>query len=164
MNDNDAPLELYRPNVGIALFNPDGKVWVGERIGEVVKALGDYRWQMPQGGIDDGEDPIAAALRELEEEVGTTKVEVLERTPGWLVYDFPPGARETKQKHWKGQRQVWVAMRHLGTDDDINIETDHPEFGAWKWEHLTATVDLIVPFKRKVYGQMIEHFKKFARL
>jgi len=160
---DDKTLSLYRPNVGIALFDRTGQVWIGRRCGAVVSGLGEFRWQMPQGGIDEGETPITAALRELEEEVGTTAVEVLERTPGWLVYDFPPHIRETQSRNWKGQRQVWVAMRFLGSDADINIHTRNPEFDDWRWADLDETPNLIVPFKRDVYRQMAHHFRKFAR-
>lgn len=156
-------LSLYRPNVGITLFNRTGLVWIGQRSGEVVKALGDYRWQMPQGGIDEGETPVEAAIRELKEEIGTAKADILGQTSGWLIYDFPPGARETISKRWQGQRQVWVAMRFTGSDADINIETDHPEFDEWKWIELEKTLDLVVPFKRGVYEQMIVEFKKFEK-
>ncbi len=149
------PLHLpYRPCVGLVLFNPDGHVFVGRRIDTTVEA-----WQLPQGGIDDGEDPEQTLYREMEEEIGTRNFTILDQTKGWLTYDLPP---ELIGKVWKGryrgQRQIWFAGRFNGTDDDINIETDHPEFNAWRWVPLAETPNLIVPFKQQLYLQLVEHF------
>ncbi len=144
----------YRPCVGIMLINPAGLVFVGQRIDNLVEA-----WQMPQGGIDEGEDPQTAAMRELGEEIGTEKAEIIAESAGWLNYDLPV---ELIPKVWKGryrgQRQKWFAMRFLGTDADINIETSHPEFAAWRWVEHHQLPDLIVPFKRDLYQEIVAEF------
>ena len=153
-------LSRYRPNVGVVLFNPRGDVWLGRRIGDFAD-LGEgpdaWRWQMPQGGIDDGEDVVSAAYRELKEETGVSTARLLTVTPGWLVYDFPPGY---KKKNWKGQRQKWAAMLFEGEEKEIDLEADdHQEFDAWRWTELEATPDLIVPFKRTVYEALVESMR-----
>ncbi|WP_207779297.1 RNA pyrophosphohydrolase [Zavarzinia aquatilis] len=144
----------YRPCVGIMLINPAGLVFVGQRIDNLVEA-----WQMPQGGIDDGEEPQTAAMRELGEEIGTEKAEIIAESAGWLNYDLP---LELIPKVWKGryrgQRQKWYAMRFLGTDADINIATSHPEFAAWRWVEHHQLPDLIVPFKRDLYQEIVAEF------
>lgn len=144
----------YRPCVGIMLINPAGLVFVGQRIDNLVEA-----WQMPQGGIDEGEDPRTAALRELGEEIGTEKAEIIAESAGWLNYDLPV---DLIPKVWKGryrgQRQKWFAMRFLGTDADIDIETSHPEFAAWRWVEHHQLPDLIVPFKRDLYREIVAEF------
>ncbi|MFN7113490.1 MAG: RNA pyrophosphohydrolase [Alphaproteobacteria bacterium] len=150
---------LYRPCVGIALFNPAGLVFVGERL--------DNRgaWQMPQGGIDAGEDIHAAAFREMEEEIGTRSARLLGVIDDWIYYDIPP---HTAQKLWnnryRGQRQKWVAMAFTGSDADIRLDAfSHPEFAQWKWVPLTALLDHAVPFKRDVYSRVMAEFEPFAR-
>jgi len=144
----------YRPCVGICLINKAGKVFVAERLDT------PDAWQMPQGGIDKGEAPEVAALRELEEEIGTRKASLLGQSKGWLKYDLPD---ELIGKVWKGkyrgQKQIWFAFRFEGSDDDINIETVHPEFGRWQWVDLDRIVDLIVPFKRDIYREIVDQFK-----
>lgn len=156
MNFNAPP---YRPCVGIALFNQDGKVFVGERIDS------PGAWQMPQGGIDDGETLEQAAFRELQEEVGTNKAEILHIMPKTICYDLP---QDLAIKHWngryRGQEQTWIAMRFLGQDHDIAIthSADHMEFSAWRWVKLKDTLDLIVPFKRGVYRKIIAEFSVIA--
>lgn len=143
----------YRPCVGVMLVNAEGHVFVGQRRDSEVAA-----WQMPQGGIDKGEDPETAALRELWEETGVTAdlVEVEGRTGDWVYYDLPP---ELLGKVWKGkyrgQKQVWYRMRFVGRDDQIDIETDHPEFSEWCWLPADQLVENIVPFKRDVYASVV---------
>lgn len=145
----------YRPGVGIMLLNGDGRVFVAKRIDMTSEA-----WQMPQGGIDDGETPLMAAKRELGEEIGTRKAELLQESRDWLTYDLPD---ELIPKLWggkfRGQRQKWFAMRFTGSDSDINIATDHPEFCEWKWLEPAQLPDIIVPFKRKLYAALVEEFK-----
>ncbi|HMB75574.1 MAG TPA: RNA pyrophosphohydrolase [Kiloniellaceae bacterium] len=145
----------YRPGVGILLLNSDGKVFVGRRIDTTAEA-----WQLPQGGIDPGETPRDAALRELEEETGTNLVEVLAESRDWLTYDLPA---EIAGKVWggrfRGQRQKWFAMRFLGEDGNIDIETDHPEFNAWRWADLNEVPAQIVDFKRPLYEALLEEFR-----
>lgn len=144
----------YRPCVGIMLLNAEGDVFVGQRIDTTVEA-----WQMPQGGIDDGETPAEAAFRELEEEIGTARARIIAESRDWLDYDLPEHlvGRVWKGKY-RGQRQKWYAMRFEGQDSDINLATADPEFNAWQWlpaEKLPAT---IVPFKRALYERILEEF------
>lgn len=141
------------------LLDSEGKVFVAQRIDSSLEA-----WQMPQGGLDPGEDPEAGALRELEEEtgIGPHLVEILGRAPDVLLYDLPP---EMKGKIWggkyRGQAQHWFVARFLGVDDDIDLETAHPEFRAWKWADANELVDLIVPFKKKLYAEVVEAFADY---
>jgi putative (di)nucleoside polyphosphate hydrolase len=148
----------YRPCVGIALFNADGHVFVGERLDT------PGAWQMPQGGIDDGEQLHDAFFREMREEIGTDKAEILEILDRPLRYKLPP---RLIAKLWNGrfggQEQHWVAARFTGTDADIDIRADnHPEFSRWQWVPLPRILDLVVPFKRDTYTQVITAFGKFA--
>ena len=151
----------HRPNVGVVLFHPDGRVWLGKRHNQPPP----HNWQFPQGGVDDGEDLLAAARRELAEETGVTSVAYLGRTEGWLIYDFPADfAGSKKARGFKGQKQVWFAFRFLGDESEIDLEADaHVEFDAWKWGALDETPELIVPFKRAVYEQVVSAFSGFAR-
>lgn len=148
----------YRPNVGIMLINPQGLIFAAQRLDSVVPA-----WQMPQGGIDAGEDPRAAALRELQEEIGVPPalVQVVDETPGWLTYDLP---HEIVPKMWKGryrgQTQKWYLMRFMGRDDQIDIEQEHPEFSEWRWIDAASMIDAIVPFKRDIYRQVVACFRE----
>ncbi|WP_207101815.1 RNA pyrophosphohydrolase [Paracoccus shandongensis] len=150
----------YRPCAGVVLINADGLVFAGRRI-DMPGA-----WQMPQGGIDKGETPREAALRELSEETGVSSdnVEVVAETPGWVYYDLPP---ELLGKVWKGryggQRQKWVLMRFGGTDADIRLDTDHPEFEEWRWMPAAALLENIVPFKRGVYEEVLATFEGWLR-
>lgn len=147
----------YRPNVGVMMINAGGDVWVGQRSDRYQDA-----WQMPQGGIDKGEDARLAALRELEEETGVTPdlVEVIAESDGWLPYDLPV---EVVPHFWggkyRGQEQKWFLLRFIGRDDQINIETDHPEFSAWCWQPVEHLVEKVVPFKKEVYARVVEEFK-----
>lgn len=150
----------YRPCVGLALFNRAGLVFAARRIDTPAEA-----WQMPQGGIDRGETPQAAALRELEEEIGTAKAEIVAESAGWLTYDLPP---ELLGKVWKGryrgQRQKWFALRFTGSDADIDIVTKHPEFCEWRWMELAELPARIVPFKRGVYDAVAREFAHLPQL
>ncbi len=145
---------LYRQCVGIALFNSEGKVFVGERIDT------PGAWQMPQGGVDDGETPQQTALRELAEEIGTNKADIIQTASRKLQYDLPD---DMIQRLWngryRGQEQTWIAARFTGKDCDINLSAfDPPEFSQWQWVKLEDTLNLIVPFKRDLYKQVIELF------
>lgn len=147
----------YRPCVGVMLVNADGAVFVGQRIDHYEDA-----WQMPQGGIDPGEAPRDAAMRELWEETGVTadKVTVEAETQNWLPYDLP---HDLVPKLWKGrfrgQEQKWFLMRFHGTDADVNIETEHQEFSKWRWLPVERLIDHIVPFKRAVYAEVLKAFE-----
>jgi putative (di)nucleoside polyphosphate hydrolase len=153
------PLPGYRRNVGIMLINRDGLIFVGSRVDMPSDA-----WQMPQGGIDAGETPAQAAMRELHEEVGTDKAEIVAESAGWLSYDLPPKLqRKLWRGRWRGQSQKWFAMRFTGTDRDIDIATKHPEFGAWRWVEPGQIVDLIVPFKRALYRAVLQEFAGLLR-
>lgn len=148
----------YRPCVGVMLVNRDGLIFVGQRIDRDQDA-----WQMPQGGVDEAEDPRAAVLRELREETGIAPglVDVEAESESWLHYDLP---HELVPRIWKGryrgQKQKWYLLRFRGADDQIDIETDHPEFSAWQWLSPGDLVANIVPFKRRVYEQVMELFKE----
>ncbi len=147
----------YRPAAGIMLVDAGNRVFVGQRLDNVIEA-----WQMPQGGIDPGEAPLAAALRELEEETGVTAdlVEVIARAKEELLYDLPADLVPRLWKgRYRGQRQSWFLMRFLGTDADVRIETRHPEFRAWKWAEPLELPDMIVPFKRELYRNVLEAFR-----
>jgi putative (di)nucleoside polyphosphate hydrolase len=145
---------LYRPNVGIMLVNPAALVFVARRIDTPVDA-----WQMPQGGIDEGENPRAAALRELEEEIGTAKAEIVAESRSWLRYDLPAELQGKLWKgRWKGQRQKWFLMRFTGRDEEIDLATAHPEFDAWRWVEPEQVPALIVPFKRDTYRGVLAEF------
>jgi putative (di)nucleoside polyphosphate hydrolase len=146
----------YRACAGVTLFNRKGQVFVGHRLDTEVEA-----WQMPQGGIDAGESPEQAALRELREETGVPEdaVQFLGALDDWLYYDLPEDlAKRLWRGRYKGQRQIWFAFLLVAGDDVINIETKVPEFRAWQWVELEALADLIVPFKREIYAQVAQSF------
>jgi putative (di)nucleoside polyphosphate hydrolase len=156
----------YRDCVGLAVFNKRGEVFLGRR-----KSEGDpdqskehgAPWQMPQGGIDPGEDPLAAALRELYEETSMTSVRLLAEAPEWIYYDLPDEALTAFKGRYRGQRQRWFAFLFHG--DESEIEVTQPgggkhkaEFDAWRWERLSRTPEIIVPFKRQAYQKVVEAF------
>lgn len=149
----------YRPCVGVMLVNPDGEVFVGQR-----KDRDRDAWQMPQGGVEPGEDLRDAALRELEEETGVSAdlVEVLAQTREWLTYDLP---HDLVPRIWKGrfrgQKQTWFLLRYLGEDTQVNIETKEPEFSDWRWLKPDEMLAGIVPFKRDVYSAVLEDFREY---
>ena len=150
-------LSQLRPNVGIVLVAPTGKVWLGRR----AATPPPLNWQFPQGGIDAGEAEHAAALRELKEETGVTSVRLLGRTHEWLGYEFPPWHEGSKAgKGWKGQKQVWFAFQFLGEEGEIDVSGHHGhvEFDAWRWADLGEALDCVVEFKREVYRQVIGAF------
>ena len=148
----------YRKGVGVMLLNRRGYVFVAQRIDSA-----DAAWQMPQGGIDRGETPRAAALRELEEETGTAKAEVIGETRDWLRYDLPADLVPRVWKgRYRGQEQKWFAMRFLGEDSDTDIATEHPEFSDWRWVSVDALCGLIVPFKQALYVNLVEEFRDLA--
>ena len=159
----------YRPCVGAAVFNRKGRVFIGRRLDDVEHADQNHAWQMPQGGIDRGEDPLAAALRELYEETSIRSVTPIGETPDWLCYDIP---REVVGRAWKGryrgQKQKWFAFRFEGDDSEIDVANPgnghKPEFTEWRWERLERVPELIIPFKRRVYEQVVHAFRNFARI
>ena len=147
----------YRPGVGVMLMNKDGLIFVAKRIDMTSEA-----WQMPQGGIDEGEDPQTTMWRELREEIGTNKATLIAESKSWHTYDLPDelipiiwGGR------FRGQNQKWFLLRFDGADADINILTEHPEFSEWKWVKPEMLPDVIVPFKKKLYQDLVEEFRPF---
>jgi putative (di)nucleoside polyphosphate hydrolase len=158
MSNKDHELP-YRLAVGMMMLNREGKVFVGKRIDQTVEA-----WQMPQGGIDAGESPREACLRELAEEAGTRNVDFLREHPDWLTYDLPPHligvAWEGK---YRGQKQRWFALRFRGADSEIDLATPHQEFSQWKWVEMGDLLALIVPFKRATYAKVVEAFADLAK-
>jgi putative (di)nucleoside polyphosphate hydrolase len=159
----------YRPCVGVMLLNARGLAFVGRRRpkGESDSVRAPFEWQMPQGGVDAGEEPYAAALRELFEETNVRSVELLAEAPHWLNYDLPPESSMRWKGKYTGQTQKWFALRFTGDDGEIDIHTPgggghQPEFDAWRWERPSLLPGLIVPFKRHVYEEVVRAFSPFA--
>jgi putative (di)nucleoside polyphosphate hydrolase len=155
----------YRPCVGIALFNRKNRVWLGRRNDIDAEGEGDgHWWQMPQGGLDAGEDPEKAAYRELYEETSIRDVELIRAAPGWIAYDLPADLVGTSWGgRYRGQKQKWFALRFTGNESEIDVLKPgggkfKPEFSDWRWEKLERLPELIVPFKRKVYEQVVAAF------
>jgi putative (di)nucleoside polyphosphate hydrolase len=147
----------YRPAVGVMLLSRHGEVFVARRLDMPTMPA----WQMPQGGIDPGETPGEAAFRELQEEIGTAKADMLGESRGWLQYDLPVElARRVWGGRYCGQRQKWFVMRFTGRDSDINLATRHPEFDAWQWVAPMRLPELIVPFKRQLYIDVLAEFRE----
>jgi putative (di)nucleoside polyphosphate hydrolase len=148
----------YRPCVGIMLFNAQGKVFVGKRLDQTVES-----WQMPQGGIDKGETPKEAALRELKEEVGTGMAQIVAEMEDWVTYDLPEHLIGIAlHGKYRGQRQKWFALRFTGTESDIDLTAHDPEFSSYRWVTLDELPDLIVPFKRETYKSVIAALGRYA--
>ena len=152
----------YRSGVGIVLLNAEGRIWIGRRFEDLVSQEYQQRWQMPQGGIDKGEDPKIAAFRELYEETGVLSASVIAESKNWIQYDLPPEAVGKAMKgKFRGQKQKWFAMRFVGEEQEINLSPkDHkPEFDAWRWASAHEVVDEIVGFKRNAYRTVLEEFR-----
>jgi putative (di)nucleoside polyphosphate hydrolase len=147
----------HRPGIGIMLLSPDGLAFVGHRIR---MPAGLANWQMPQGGIDAGETPRQAALRELREEIGTDQVNILAESRGWFHHDVPDEiAQGMMGGRYRGNRQKWFAMRFTGTDAEINLATERPEFDAWEWVSPRRLPELVVPFMRRLYLDVLVEFR-----
>jgi len=147
----------YRPCVGVMLINAEGRIFAGQRLDSPVAA-----WQMPQGGIDEGEKPRKAALRELAEETGIAPdlVEPIAKSSDWVTYDLPPDLLgRVWGGRYRGQKQRWFLLRYLGRDDQIDIATEHPEFSEWRWVTADEMIAAIVPFKREVYQKVVAEFR-----
>lgn len=153
--ETEAPRPGYRPCVGIFLLSRDRLVLVGQR----ADTPGDA-WQMPQGGIDPGEDPVRAGFREMAEEIGTDRATLLAESRVWRAYDLPPAlAKRMWRGRYRGQTQKWLAFRFEGEDADIRIDRHHGEFRAWRWADPATLATLIVPFKRDVYLSVVDEFR-----
>ncbi len=157
------PPTAYRKGVGAVLFNAEGLVWVGRRISDSRQEI-EHFWQFPQGGIDKGETPEQAVVRELSEETGIKQAEIIACTEDWLRYDLPESLIGVAWGGgYRGQAQKWFALRFLGSDDDIDLNSHgKPEFDAWRWLPLSEAVELIVPFKHHLYAKIFDEFKHLA--
>lgn len=148
--------EAYRPAIGIALFNSEGKIFVAERVDS------QGAWQLPQGGIDEGEEPEQALFREMREEIGTDKAEIIASMDEWLYYDFPPHIVKKFDNKHRGQRTKWFALRFKGTNEDFNLETyETPEFRSWQWIEINKILEYVVHFKRESYEKIVTEFSKY---
>jgi putative (di)nucleoside polyphosphate hydrolase len=166
MARQDDPARLpYRLSAGIMLLNKDNLAFVGKRKADAGPEHVDdtYAWQMPQGGIDEGEDPYAAALRELYEETNVRSVSLIAEAPDWFAYDLPGTVlRKSWKGRYRGQKQKWYALRFLGREDEIDVSAPgghKPEFTAWRWVPVADLPNLIIPFKRPVYEQVVNAFQ-----
>lgn len=156
-NPASTPHAGYRPCVGLMLINAGGRVFVGERHGPARSG-----WQMPQGGIDPGEAPIDAAWRELKEEVGTDRAELLAESRLWYAYDLPPELIPAVwDERYRGQTQKWFAFRFAGSDDDVDLAAHEPEFTRWRWVPADEAIRLAWPLKRPVYEAIVDEFRDF---
>lgn len=158
----------FRRCVGIMLINKDGLVWAGKRYGDAQPIPEEYSWQMPQGGLDKGEEPLDAAIRELYEETSVKSISLLCEAPDWFSYDFPEEIQRTVRKaKYRGQTQRWFAFRFEGDDSEINIltppEGHSQEFCEWRWEKAENLPGLVIPFKHQVYLDVVEAFSAFTR-
>ena len=168
MNAALSPHPGYRPCAGVALVNAAGEVFIGRRRSQRGAPLAGHEWQMPQGGVDDGEEPLAAARRELHEETNVRSATLIAEAPQWLAYDLPADARRRFGGRYRGQTQKWHLFRFTGEETEIDIErpaegAHEPEFAAWRWERWAALPDLVVPFKREVYVQVAAWFAPAAQ-
>jgi putative (di)nucleoside polyphosphate hydrolase len=165
---SDTPDPRYRPCVGIAVFNAANAVFIGRRQGGPEHVAEGHEWQMPQGGIDPGETPVEAAIREIKEETGITSITLLGQTPGWLAYELPAEiARAAWKGRYRGQTQKWFAFRFTGKNSEIDISAPgsgahEAEFIDWRWERLERTPELVIPFKRPVYEAVAAAFGRFT--
>lgn len=156
----------YRSCVGIMLFNAEGRVWTGRRLPKWAGDKSAFVWQMPQGGLMKGEEPVDAAYRELREETGITSADIVAEYPGWLSYELPEPLMGVALKgKYRGQRQRWFAMRFWGDDSEIDIRPRgaKAEFDRWSWRNLDELPDLVVPFKRGIYQTVVESFAHLAQ-
>ena len=162
-----SPHPGYRPCAGVALVNAAGEAFIGRRRNQRNAPLAGHEWQMPQGGIDDGEDPLVAAFRELHEETNVRSATLIAEAPEWLAYDLPDEARGRFGGRYRGQTQKWFLFRFEGEEAEIDIHrpaggAHEPEFAQWRWERFEALPDLVVPFKREVYLQVAAWFAPLA--
>ncbi len=153
----------YRIGVGLMIINRHKQVFVGKRADMSHSDISNH-WQMPQGGMDSHESPEEAAMREMREEIGTNKVYLLAESPDWLTYDFPEAlANVLWGGRFRGQKQKWFLFEYLGEDGEIDISTPHPEFSAWQWVDPESLPDLIVPFKKEMYQQILDMFRPYLK-